>query len=140
MILIFAFSVFLNDIVAMIFFALLSYLALKEYFTLIPTRFTDRRIIFYGYLVIIFQYYLAYIQWYQLFIICIPVYLFLFLPFRQMLIGDTKGFINNTSKIQWGVMLFVFAFCYKSCCLFINVTIYWNSKWCDDGFISYFFN
>ncbi len=109
MILIFAFSVFLNDILAMIFFALLSYLALKEYFTLIPTRFTDRRIIFYGYLVIIFQYYLAYIQWYQLFIICIPVYLFLFLPFRQMLIGDTKGFINNTSKIQWGVMLFVFA-------------------------------
>ncbi|WP_072682750.1 phosphatidate cytidylyltransferase [Arcobacter sp. LA11] len=109
MILIFAISVFLNDILAMIFFALLSYLALKEYFTLIPTRLTDRRIMFYGYLVIIFQYYLAYIQWYEVFIICIPVYLFLFLPFRQMLIGDTKGFINNTSKVQWGVMLFVFA-------------------------------
>lgn len=109
MILIFALSVFLNNILAMIFFALLSYLALKEYFTLIPTRLTDRRIMFYGYLVIIFQYYLAYIQWYEVFIICIPVYLFLFLPFRQMLIGDTKGFINNTSKVQWGVMLFVFA-------------------------------
>ncbi|MCP4971933.1 MAG: phosphatidate cytidylyltransferase, partial [Arcobacter sp.] len=109
MILIFALLVFLNNILAMIFFALLSYLALKEYFTLIPTRLTDRRILFYGYLVIIFQYYLAYIQWYELFIICIPVYLFLFLPFRQMLIGDTKGFINNTSKVQWGIMLFVFA-------------------------------
>ncbi len=109
MILIFAFAVFLNDILAMIFFALLSYLSLKEYFTLIPTRLTDRRIIFYGYLIIIFQYYFAYIQWYEVFIICIPVYLFLFLPFRQMLIGETKGFINNTSKVQWGVMLFVFA-------------------------------
>lgn len=109
MILIFALSVFINDILAMIFFALLSYLVLKEYFTLIPTRLTDRRIMFYGYLVIIFQYYLAYIQWYEVFIICIPVYLFLFLPFRQMLIGDTKGFINNTSKVQWGVMLFVFS-------------------------------
>jgi len=109
MILIFASAVFINDIVAMIFFALLSYLALKEYFTLIPTRLTDRRIIFYGYLVILFQYYFAYIQWYEVFIICIPVYLFLFLPFRQMLIGDTDGFINNTSKIQWGVMLFVFS-------------------------------
>jgi len=109
MILIFAFTVFLNNIIAMIFFALLSYLALKEYFTLIPTRLTDRRIIFYGYLVIIIQYYLAYIQWYELFIICIPVYLFLLLPFRQILIGDTNGFINNTSKVQWGVMLFVFA-------------------------------
>jgi len=109
MILIFACGVFLNNIMAMVFFALLSYLALKEYFTLIPTRLTDRRIIFYGYVVIAFQYYFAYIQWYEMFIICIPVYLFLFLPFRQMLIGDTDGFINNTSKVQWGVMLFVFS-------------------------------
>lgn len=102
-------GIFINDVVAMVFFALLSYLALKEYFTLIPTRLTDRRILFYGYVAIIFQYYFAYIQWYEVFIICIPVYLFLFLPFRQMLIGDTAGFINNTSKVQWGVMLFVFA-------------------------------
>lgn len=109
MILIIVLALFFNNIVAMVFFALLSYLALKEYFTLIPTRLTDRRILFYGYLVIIFQYYFAYIQWYEVFIITIPVYLFLFLPFRQMLIGDTAGFINNTSKVQWGVMLFVFA-------------------------------
>lgn len=109
MIVIFTLGVFINNTVAMVFFALLSYLALKEYFTLIPTRLTDRRILFYGYVVIVFQYYFAYIQWYEVFIICIPVYLFLFLPFRQMLIGDTAGFINNTSKVQWGIMLFVFA-------------------------------
>ncbi len=94
--------------VAMFFFALISYLALKEYFTLIPTRRTDRRIIFYAYLSIVFQYWFAGIQWYGMFIIWIPVYLFLLLPFRQVLIGETKGFLEHTSRVQWGLMMFVF--------------------------------
>lgn len=98
----------LNTTVAMFFFGLLSYLALKEYFTLIPSRRTDRRIIFYAYLAIIVQYYFAGIGWYGMFIIWIPVYLFLLLPFRQVLIGETKGFLENTSRVQWGLMMFVF--------------------------------
>lgn len=98
----------LHTTVAMFFFALISYLALKEYFTLIPTRRTDRRIIFYAYLSIIFQYWFAGIQWYGMFIIWIPVYLFLLLPFRQVLIGETKGFLEHTSRVQWGLMMFVF--------------------------------
>lgn len=98
----------LNHTVAIVFFALISYLALKEYFTLIPTRRTDRRIIFYAYLSIIFQYWFAGIGWYGMFIIWIPVYLFLLLPFRQVLIGETQGFLENTSRVQWGLMMFVF--------------------------------
>ena len=98
----------LHTTVAMFFFALISYLALKEYFTLIPTRRTDRRIIFYAYLSIVIQYWFAGIQWYGMFIIWIPVYLFLLLPFRQVLIGDTKGFLEHTSRVQWGLMMFVF--------------------------------
>jgi phosphatidate cytidylyltransferase len=98
----------LHTTVAMFFFALISYLALKEYFTLIPTRRTDRRIIFYAYLSIVFQYWFAGIQWYGMFIIWIPVYLFLLLPFRQVLIGETKGFLEHTSRVQWGLMMFVF--------------------------------
>lgn len=98
----------LNTTIAMFFFALISYLALKEYFTLIPTRRTDRRIIFYAYLSIVFQYWFAGAQWYGMFIIWIPVYLFLLLPFRQVLIGETQGFLENTSRVQWGLMMFVF--------------------------------
>ena len=99
----------LNTTVAMIFFGLLSYLALKEYFTLIPTRRTDRRIIFYAYLSIVVQYFFAGIGWYEMFIIWIPVYLFLLLPFRQIFIGETKGFLENTARVQWGLMMFVFS-------------------------------
>jgi phosphatidate cytidylyltransferase len=112
-------GVYINNTLAIIFFAMLSFLALKEYFTLIPTRHTDRRIMFYGYAVIAFQFYFAYIQWYEMFIICIPVYLYLLLPFRQMLIGQTDGFINNTSKVQWGVMLFVFCISHMAFLFFL---------------------
>jgi len=98
----------LNTAAAMFFFAFLSYLALKEYFTLIPSRQTDRRVMFYAYLSIIPQYYFAGIGWYGMFIIWIPVFLFLLLPFRQVLTGETKGFLENTSRVQWGLMMFVF--------------------------------
>jgi phosphatidate cytidylyltransferase len=98
----------LNTTVAMFFFAFLSYLALKEYFTLIPTRRTDRRVIFYAYLSIIPQFYFAGSEWYGMFIIWIPVYMFLLLPFRQVLIGENEGFLENTSRVQWGLMMFVF--------------------------------
>lgn len=108
MVIVFVVGALLNHSVSMVFFGLISYLALKEYFSLIPTRLTDRRIVFYAYLSIIFQYYFAGIGWYGMFIIWIPVYVFLLLPFRQVLIGDTKGFLENTSRVQWGLMMFVF--------------------------------
>lgn len=98
----------LNQTVAIFFFALISYLALKEYFTLIPSRLTDRRVMFYAYLAIIPQFYFAGIAWYGMFIIWIPVYLFLLLPFRQVLTGETDGFLENTARVQWGLMMFVF--------------------------------
>ncbi|WP_456452383.1 phosphatidate cytidylyltransferase [Hydrogenimonas sp.] len=90
-------------------FALVSYLALKEYFTMIPIRRVDRRIIFWAYLAIPVQYGWAYMGWYEMFIIWVPVYLFLFLPFRQVLTGDTQGFVESTGKVQWGLMLFLFS-------------------------------
>ena len=104
----FSLGIMLNTTLAMFFFAFLSFLALKEYFTLIPSRRTDRRVMFYAYLSIPIQYYFAGISWYGMFIIWIPVYLFLLLPFRQVLIGETKGFLENTARVQWGLMMFVF--------------------------------
>ena len=105
----FTIGIMLNTNLAMFFFGFLSFLALKEYFTLIPSRQTDRRVMFHAYMSIPFQYYFAGASWYGMFIIWIPVYLFLLLPFRQVIIGETKGFLENTARVQWGVMLFVFS-------------------------------
>lgn len=104
----FTIGAMLHTTTAMFFFGFLSYLALKEYFTLIPSRLIDRRVMFYAYMAIIVQYYFAGIGWYGMFIIWIPVFLFLFLPFRQVLTGETQGFLENTSRVQWGLMMFVF--------------------------------
>lgn len=101
---------FFGQKVTTIFFAFISFLALKEFYSITPTRAVDRRLIFWAYLSIPFQYYFAYIQWYGMFIILIPVYMFLLLPFRAVLIGETQGFIKANSTIQWSLMLCVFGF------------------------------
>ncbi|MEZ6069700.1 MAG: hypothetical protein R3C10_05365 [Pirellulales bacterium] len=44
--------------------------------------------IFWAYVAIPVQYYWIYIDWYGMFIIFVPVYLFLFLPMRMVLIGE----------------------------------------------------
>ncbi|MFT6985931.1 MAG: phosphatidate cytidylyltransferase [Psychromonas sp.] len=94
---------------SMIFFAFLSFLALKEFLSIVPMRQTDRRVIFWAYLSIPLQYYWVAIGWYGMFIIFIPVYVFLFLPMRMVLTGDTKGFIRSAGIVHWATMLTVFS-------------------------------
>lgn len=90
-------------------FGITSFLALKEYFSMIPTRRADRRVLFWAYLSIPIQYYFVADQWYGMFIIFIPVYIFLFLPVRMLLTGQTDGFIRSAGTIHWGLMLTVFS-------------------------------
>ena len=94
--------------VAITFFGFLSFMALKEFLSIVPTRHADRRVIFWAYLAIPMQYYWVYIGWYGMFIVFVPVYLFLFLPMRMVLIGETVGFIKSVALLHWAVMLTVF--------------------------------
>lgn len=91
------------------FFAFLSFLALKEYFTIIPTRRADHRVLFLAYLGIPLQYLWVGIDWYGMFAIFIPVYLFLLLPIRMVLIGDTDGFLRAVGTLHWGLMTMVYS-------------------------------
>lgn len=81
---------------AIVFFALLSYLALKEFMSIIPTRQVNRRAVFWAYLAIPFQYYWVADAWYAMFIVFIPVFMFLVIPTRLVLTGETQGFIKNS--------------------------------------------
>lgn len=98
----------INKYVAIVFFAFISFLALKEFFSVVPTRQTDRRVIFWVYLAIPIQYYWIAANWYGMFVIFIPVYIFLFIPLRMVLIGETKGFIRSAGILHWAVMLTVY--------------------------------
>jgi phosphatidate cytidylyltransferase len=106
---IFGLAMLLNRGVSLLFFAFLSFLALKEYFSLIPTRRADRRVLFWAYLAIPIQYWWCFCEWYGMFIIFIPVYMFLFLPMRMVIIGETAGFLHAAGTIHWGLMTMVFS-------------------------------
>ena len=98
-----------SRIAALLFFGLVSFLALKEYLTLIPTRQTDRRVLFWAYLSIPAQYYWIGVEWYGMFIIFIPVYLFLLLPVAMVLTGETQGYLRAAGTLHWGLMSMVFS-------------------------------
>jgi phosphatidate cytidylyltransferase len=104
----FGLALILSREAAIIFFALISFLALKEYLSLIPTRQVDRRVLFWAYLAVFIQYYWIYRQWYGMFLIFVPVYVFLFLPLRMVMLGETKGFLKAVGTLHWGLMLTVF--------------------------------
>jgi len=88
--------------------AFLSFIAFRELYSLMDFRNSDRRAIFWALVAIPIQYYLAYIQWYGAFIIFIPVVMFLILPIRMVLKGDTDGIIKSMASLQWTLMLTVF--------------------------------
>jgi phosphatidate cytidylyltransferase len=108
MVTVFTLALVLNRTVSILFFALLSFLALREYLSLIPTRLADRRVLLWAYLAIVVQYFWIYIGWYGMFLIFIPIYMFLFLPMQMVLTGDTKGFLNAIGTLHWGLMLTVY--------------------------------
>jgi phosphatidate cytidylyltransferase len=104
----FTLCILLNQTVAIFFLAFISYLALKEYLSLIPTRRIDREVLLFAYLAIPIQYYWAAIDWYGMFIVFVPVWMFLFLPPLLVLRGRSEGFLRAVGTISSGLMMTVF--------------------------------
>ncbi len=90
------------------FFGITSFLAFKEYISIIPTRPTDRRTLLWAYLSIPIQYLLIAQGHFVLSLIFIPIYVFLFLPIRLLFSGDTVNFLRSLSLFHWGLMTTVF--------------------------------
>jgi phosphatidate cytidylyltransferase len=105
----FAITLVANRSIALCLYWFLSFLAFKEYISLIPTRLSDRRVLFWAYLAIVIQYYWISIHWYVMFLIFVPVYTFLFLPMRMVIAGETQGFLKAIGTLHWGLMLTVFS-------------------------------
>lgn len=104
----FTVAMVMNRNLSVAFFGFVSFLALKEFFSIIPTRRADRRVLFWAYLAIPLQYYWVAQAWYGMFIIFIPVYVFLLLPMRMVIIGETRDFLRAAGTLHWGVMTLVF--------------------------------
>ncbi|MCS3170402.1 phosphatidate cytidylyltransferase [Bacteroides fragilis] len=102
-------AVFISYNISYFFLAFLSFIAFRELYSVLGFREADRGALFWGILAIPIQYYLAYPStWYGAFIIFIPVVMFLVLPLRLVLKGDTHGITKSMALLQWILMLSVF--------------------------------
>lgn len=102
-----------------------SFYALREFLTLMPTRRSDYpALVAAFYFVLPMQYLLIGIGWYGLFSIFIPVYVFLLLPILASLGGDSKHFLERASKVQWALMLAVFCISFVPALLTLDIASY----------------
>ena len=118
---VFTLAIVVRREISILFFAFVSFLSLKEYLSLIPTRRADRRVLFWAYLCIPIQFLLVYLEWYGTFIIFIPVYAFLFLPLRMITIGQTDGYLKAAGTIHWGLMTMVYSLSHAAFLLILRL-------------------
>jgi phosphatidate cytidylyltransferase len=106
-------------------FAMISFFALREFLTLTYTRSADYLALAAAFFVVLpLQYALVYASWYGLYTIFVPVYVFLLLPILEVLAGDTKRFLERTSKIQWGLLVCVYCISHVPALLTLDIPGY----------------
>jgi phosphatidate cytidylyltransferase len=122
---VFALALLVGRSGALLLFAFISFLALREYVSLIPTVLADHRTLFWSFFVFTpLQYWILYRGWYGMASIMIPVYAFLFIPVRLVLAGETSGFLDRAARIHWGLMVCVYCLSYAPALLILDIPGY----------------
>ncbi len=117
-------AIMLGDTTTVVLFAILSFMALREFWTLTPSRRGDHYALFLSFFVVLpYHYYLLGTEWYGMFVIFIPVYAFLLLPAVATLMGDTNEFLARSAKVQWGLMLTVFSISHAPALLMLDTAV-----------------
>jgi phosphatidate cytidylyltransferase len=103
-------------------FAVISFCALREVMTIMPTRPADRSALLTSFwLVLPLQYSLIWIGWYGFFVIFIPVYGFVTLSALAAVSGDTNDFLARTAETQWALLVAVYCISYVPALLMLKV-------------------
>jgi phosphatidate cytidylyltransferase len=126
---VFTAAVWIGGVTSIILFALMSFLALREFVTLAPTRREDHRTLFWSFFLITpLQYLLIGERWYGLFAIMIPVYAFVFVAVSNVLSGRTENFLERTATIHFGLMVCVYCVSYAPALLLLKIPGYGKSN------------
>lgn len=110
MLLVLTLVVFINREVATVGIALLSLIAFRELSSNLNLRPADRRTLLWCYIGIPFQFMAAYTQYFDFFVIFIPIIMYIFLSFRTVAHGDIQNITRSLGAIHWCVMLTIFSF------------------------------
>jgi phosphatidate cytidylyltransferase len=122
---IFSIAMLVGPVGSLVLFGFISFLALREYVSLIPTDPADHRTLFWSFFVFTpLQYWILANHWYGMASIMIPVYAFLFVPIRLVMSGKTQGFLDRAARIHWGLMVCVYCISYAPALLILDVPGY----------------
>jgi phosphatidate cytidylyltransferase len=109
-------------IAALVVFGVISFLAMREYMTLVPTHRSDHLTLFWSFFVIMpLQYFLLGMQWFVFFVVLLPFFVFAFIPTSIAIEGDTSHFLERVAKIQFGIMVCVYCLSHLPALLFLHV-------------------
>ena len=110
-------------------FFVISFMALREFLSLLYIRRGDHLALAACFYVILpLQYFLVAIDWFSMFTIFIPVYGFLFLPILSALLGDTEHFLDRSTKVQWALMISVFCISHIPAILTLDIEGFEDKK------------
>jgi phosphatidate cytidylyltransferase len=112
---------FIGRIPTVAMFGFISFVALREFITITPTRLGDHRALFWAFVLFTpLQYVLVGWDKIELFNVLIPVYAFLFVPTRVALSGDFKRYLERVAKIQTGLMICVYCLSFAPALLYLE--------------------
>ena len=110
-------------------FFVISFIALREFLSLLYIRRGDHLALAACFYVILpLQYFLVAIDWFSMFTIFIPVYGFLFLPILSALLGDAAHFLDRSTKVQWALMISVFCISHIPAILTLDIEGFEDKK------------
>jgi phosphatidate cytidylyltransferase len=106
-------------------FSVLSFVALREFVTLMPTRRADHRVLLIAFFVVIpLQYLLVAVEWYGLFAVLIPIGGSLWVATRIAVAGDTERFTERIAEIQFALLICVYAVSHIPALLMLRIPEY----------------
>ncbi len=112
-------------VVSTLLFALVSFVALREFVTLTHTVRGDHRTLLLAFFVVLpLQYGIVATRHFDLFTVFIPVYVFLAIPVLSAFGNDPQRFLERTAKIQWGVMVCVYGMSHAPALLLLDLPRY----------------
>jgi phosphatidate cytidylyltransferase len=110
---------------SIVLFTIISFLALREFVTIAPTRPADHRALFWCFFIVTpLEYLLIWFGWYGLFAILIPVYVSMLVAIRTAVAGDTEQFLQRTATTQWGLLICVYFVSYAPALLMLRIPGY----------------
>jgi len=112
-------------VVATLLFALVSFVAFREFITLTHTRRADHRSLLLAFFIVLpLQFVLAGSRSFDLFSVFIPVYVFFAIPVVSAFGNDPQRFLERTAKIQWGIVVCIYGMSHAPALLLVELPGY----------------